>query len=84
MHLRGIEKLVASHPHAQRLRAHLVASHTTTSEVGRIAAAAKVGMLVLNHLVPGDDASICDDQWLAEPRAVFAGSVLLGYDLMLI
>jgi ribonuclease BN (tRNA processing enzyme) len=82
MHLRGIEKLVASHPDAKRLRAHLIASHTTTEEVGRIATAAKVGLLVLNHLVPGDDASIHDDEWLTAPRADFAGQVSLGYDLI--
>jgi ribonuclease BN (tRNA processing enzyme) len=82
MHLGGIEKLIASHPDARRLRAHLIASHTTTEEVGKIATAAKVGFLVLNHLVPGDDASIRDDEWLTEPRADFAGQVLLGCDLM--
>ncbi len=84
MHLRGIEKLVASHPDAKRLRAHLLASHTTTEEVGKIAATAELGVLVLNHLVPGDDASISDDEWLSAPRADFAGPVHLGYDLMLL
>jgi ribonuclease BN (tRNA processing enzyme) len=84
MHLDSLPKLVAGLPNAPHLRAHLIASHTTTGDVGKIATRAEVGMLVLNHLVPGDDASITDEVWLAEPRAEFMGPVLLGCDLMVI
>jgi len=84
MHLGGIDRLVARMPGAERLREHLIAAHTTTAEVGKVAAAAGVGTLVLNHLVPGDDPSLTDEMWRAEPAADFAGEVIVGRDLQVI
>lgn len=84
MHLGGIDRLVARTPGAARLREHLIAAHTTTAEVGKVAAAAGVATLVLNHLVPGDDASLTDEMWRAEPAADFDGQVLVGRDLQVI
>ena len=55
-------------PHATRLREHLLASHTTAEDVGRVATAAKVKKLVLSHYVPGNDASITDQMWLDAVR----------------
>src|SRR5262249_61228691 len=60
MHLGGIDRLVARMPQIARLREHLIAAHTTTEEVGKIAAAANVKTLVLNHFAPGDDPAITD------------------------
>ncbi len=84
MHLGAIDRLVARMPQIARLREHLVAAHTTTAEVGKIAAGAGVGMLVLNHFVPGDDPAITDEMWCADPRRDFAGEVIAGRDLQVI
>jgi len=84
MHLAGIDRIVARTPGAARLREHLLAAHTTTAEVGKVAAAAGVRTLVLNHLVPGDDPSITDEMWRAEPTADFGGEVVVGRDLQVI
>ncbi len=84
MHLGGLDRLVARMPGAARLREHLLAAHTTTTEVGKVAAAAGVKTLVLNHLVPGDDPSITDEMWGAEPAADFGGDVIVGRDLQVI
>jgi ribonuclease BN (tRNA processing enzyme) len=80
----AIGRLTSAEPHAERLRQHLVASHTPTSEVGRIAAAAGVKTLVLSHFVPGDDASITDAMWTEGVRAHFKGEVVVGRDLMVL
>jgi ribonuclease BN (tRNA processing enzyme) len=41
-----------------------------------------VKTLVLSHLVPGDDPSITDEQWIAGVRAHFNGTVIVGKDLL--
>lgn len=82
MYLPGLDGLLARVPNADTLREHLLASHTTTGDVGRIAAEAGVGTLVLSHLVPGDDASITDEQWTEGVRAHFDGRIIVGRDLM--
>lgn len=51
----GVDNLVRRTTAAKRLREHLLASHTPAQDLGRITAAAGVGQLVLNHLVPADD-----------------------------
>jgi len=84
MHLDGIDRLVARMPGAARLREHLMAAHTTTQEVGKVAAAAGVKTLVLNHFVPGDDPAITDAMWAADPARDFAGRVIVGRDLQVI
>jgi ribonuclease BN (tRNA processing enzyme) len=49
MHLGGIDHLLARNPNATTLRSHLLASHTTTEQLGEVAAAAQVKKLVLSH-----------------------------------
>src|SRR5438477_1244556 len=49
MYLPAIEKLIGQAGDAARLRRHLLAAHTATEDVGRIAARAGVGTLVLSH-----------------------------------
>lgn len=78
----GVDALVARIPNAGSLKAHLMAAHTTTEDVGRIAAAAGVKTLVLSHLVPGDDTSITDAMWAEGARKHFSGRVIVGADLM--
>ena len=82
MYVPAIEALVKRATNASRLREHLLASHTSTEDVGRIAAEAGVKTLVLSHLVPGDDPSITDAQWSQGARTFFKGRVIVGKDLM--
>jgi ribonuclease BN (tRNA processing enzyme) len=65
---------------AQRRDHHLRTAHTPLSAVGRIAAEAGVGRLVLTHFVPGDD-TLPDEHWLMGVTD-FDGEVVVGRDLM--
>lgn len=76
-----VDKLVARVKNGATLGKHLLASHTTTEDVGKIAAAAGVKRLVLSHLVPGD-IEISDDQWVAGIRKAYSGQVVVAKDLM--
>lgn len=60
---------------------HLRRGHTALSEVGKVAAEATVGRLVLTHFIPGDDV-LPDEHWLDGVGDVFAGEVTVGRDLM--
>lgn len=82
MYLPGVETLIKQLPNAQRLREHLMASHTLPEDVGKIAAQAGVKTLVLSHFVPGDDPSITDEQWSEGVRKHFKGTIVVGKDLM--
>jgi ribonuclease BN (tRNA processing enzyme) len=67
---------------AADLRRHLRASHTTTAEAGRIAAAAGVKTLVLSHFVPPDDPTITETMWADAAGQHFHGRIIVGRDLM--
>lgn len=82
MYLPAVESLVKRLPNATRLREHLLAAHTLAADVGKIAAQAGVKTLVLTHFVPGDDASISDEEWAADVRKNFKGRIVVGKDLM--
>lgn len=82
MYLPALEKLIASEPNAKRLREHLLASHTTTEQVGRIAAEAAVKTLVLSHFVPGGYPPIGDDVWRDAVAPHFNGRLIIGHDLL--
>jgi ribonuclease BN (tRNA processing enzyme) len=84
MHLGGLDRLLARNPNAPTLRKHLLDSHTTTEQLGRVAAEAGVRTLVLSHLVPGDDPSITDAMWIEDVRKNFPGEIVVGRDLMTI
>ncbi len=84
MYLPAIEKLIATEPNAASLREHLIASHTTTEQVGRIATEAGVGTLVLSHFVPGGYPFVSDQVWRDAVRPHFAGEIIVGRDLMVI
>lgn len=78
----GVEAIIAKTGLGDKLRNHLYASHTKAEDVGRIAAAAGVGRLVLNHLVPADDPGITAADWLAEVARVWDGKTDVGTDGM--
>ncbi len=82
MYLPGVDALVKRVPNAATLREHLLASHTLTDDVGRVAQAAGVATLVLSHFVPGDDESITDEMWAEGARKHYGGRIVVGRDLM--
>lgn len=81
LYLPGVDAIVKRATNAPRLREHILASHTSTEDVGRIAAAAGVKTLVLSHLIPGDDLTITDANWLEGVRKHYQGRVIVGRDL---
>ncbi|MBN9546927.1 MAG: MBL fold metallo-hydrolase [Alphaproteobacteria bacterium] len=82
MYLPAIEQVIAREANATTLRAHLIASHTSTEDVGRIATEAGVKTLVLSHLVPGGLPIIPDQVWYDAVRPHFQGKLVVGRDLM--
>ncbi len=80
MYLPGVDRLVAKTPNANRLREHLMASHTLAADVGRIARDAGVKHLVLNHLVPADDPQTQPEHWVTEVRTAYAGALTVARD----
>jgi ribonuclease BN (tRNA processing enzyme) len=82
MHLPALDRLIATEPNAKTLRAHLLASHTTSEQVGQIATRAGVNTLVLSHFVPGGYPFIPDDEWRAAVAPHYAGVIVVGRDLM--
>jgi ribonuclease BN (tRNA processing enzyme) len=82
MYLPAIEQLIAREANATTLRKHLLASHTSTEDVGRIATEAGVKTLVLSHLVPGGPPIVPDQVWYDAVRPHFQGELVVGRDLM--
>lgn len=76
----GLDRLVARTGNGARLKEHLMASHTLASDAGRIAAAANVGHLVLNHLIPADDPGVGEADWIEAIRKTWAGALTIGRD----
>lgn len=82
MHLPSLEALIATETNAKTLREHLIASHTTTEQVGKIATEAGVKTLVLSHFVPGGYPFLSDEVWRDAVRPHFSGELVVGRDLM--
>lgn len=82
MYLPAIDTLLSADSNARTLREHLVASHTTTEQVGRIATEAGVRTLVLSHFVPGGAPYLEDQVWRDAVRPYFSGELIVGRDLM--
>jgi len=82
MYLPAVDRLVGRVPSAATLKKHLIASHTSAEDAGRVAQAAGVKTLVLSHLVPADDPAITDQMWIDAARVHFRGPVILGKDLL--
>jgi ribonuclease BN (tRNA processing enzyme) len=76
----GVDRLVARTGNGARLKEHLVASHTSANDVGRIASQAQVKHLVLHHLIPADDPEIGKHHWTKAVRATWSGPVTVGTD----
>jgi ribonuclease BN (tRNA processing enzyme) len=82
LYVPGVDRLLLKSPFAATLKKHLMDSHTTTEDVGRIAGAAGVKMLVLSHFVPGDDPLVTDDNWIEDVKKNFTGKIVVSKDLM--
>jgi ribonuclease BN (tRNA processing enzyme) len=78
----AVDRIVASLPDAATLKKHIIDSHTSVEDVGRVAQAAGVKTLVLSHFVPADDPTITDQMWLDAARTHFRGAIIVGKDLM--
>src|SRR6201996_6202005 len=76
-----VDKLVARVKNGATLKKHLLDSHTAAEDVGRVADAAGVKLLVMSHLVPGD-LDVTDEQWLGEAKKAFKGRIIVARDLM--
>ncbi|MHB0952521.1 MAG: MBL fold metallo-hydrolase [Allorhizobium sp.] len=67
-----------------RLMKHLMQSHTTAGDAGRIASEAGVKALALHHLIPSDDPAFTEDHWKAAVAPNWEGVLHLGKDGLLI
>jgi ribonuclease BN (tRNA processing enzyme) len=82
MHTPSLDQLLATEPNATRLKEHLLASHSTPEQVGRVATEAKVKKLVLSHFVPGGYPYLDDSVWFNSIKPHFNGEIIVGSDLM--
>ncbi|TYK53211.1 MBL fold metallo-hydrolase [Actinomadura decatromicini] len=77
-----VEQSIAALPVPQETKDgyinHMIGSHTTIEQVGKVARRAGAGRLVLNHFSPGH---LPDGRWRRAGRD-FAGQVVPGRDLM--
>lgn len=77
-----VGELVGKLPNGEELAHSVLSHHTSAEQAGQVAAAAGVKMLVLSHLVPAEDPTVPDDQWLAAARRHYSGPIVVGHDLM--
>jgi ribonuclease BN (tRNA processing enzyme) len=81
IYLPWVDRLVTRVKNGATLKKHLLDSHTAAEDVGRIAEAANVKVLVMSHLVPGEP-DVTDEQWSSEARKHFNGRIIVARDLM--
>jgi ribonuclease BN (tRNA processing enzyme) len=78
----AVDRMFGSQPNAAMLKQHMLSSHTSVEDCGRVAAAAGVKTLVLSHLAPSDDPAITEQMWISAARAFFGGEIIVGRDLL--
>lgn len=78
----ALGRLMARVPNADRLLEHIVASHTTVEDVGKVAKACGVKKLVLTHFVPSDDPAVTEEMWRGPIAKEFKGEIIVGKDLL--
>ena len=77
----GIDLIMTRLGHEDdKLRNHLLQSHTLAENAGLIAKCAKVKCLALNHFVPDGFAEFNDEDWLKAVRRHWSGKTILGRD----
>lgn len=81
----GVEALCARMTNGDdRLRTHILRSHTDASDVGRVARDAGVKKLAINHMVPDGDPDYTEQHWIDAVRTHWDGPLEIGRDGMLI
>jgi len=82
MHPKGVEWILSKTTNTDgRLKKHLMASHCLAVDVGRVACAAGVDYLLLNHLLPPERDICSDEDFVEEVRAGgWEGHILVGFD----
>jgi ribonuclease BN (tRNA processing enzyme) len=69
----------------ERIWKHIVESHTPLEEAGKMATAAKVKILVLNHLVPGAlNPADKDSNYIDKITPHFSGKIVVASDQMVL
>jgi len=81
LYLPWVDRLVTLVKNGAKLKKHLLESHTAAENVGRIADAANVKVLVMSHLVP-EDPDVTDEDWRREAAKSFKGRIVVARDLM--
>lgn len=84
---RSFERMVANGNYADNPEGiwnHIAGTHTTTEDAGRMAQAAGVRTLVLNHLIPGGLEQIEDATYIAGARMHFSGEIIVGRDQLVL
>ena len=81
LYLPWVDRLVTLSKNGATLKKHLLESHTAAEDVGRIAEAANVKVLVMSHLVPGE-RDVTDEDWRGEASKTFKGKIIVARDLM--
>ncbi|MGH2822415.1 MAG: MBL fold metallo-hydrolase [Thermoleophilaceae bacterium] len=72
LYVPGVDRLVAAVPNAPDVRRSILSHHTSAEDAGRAALAAGDKLLVLSHLVPGEDPAVTDRP---KPRSPWATTV---------
>ncbi len=65
----------------QVMKQHLSTHHLTPEQVGKMASKAKVGRVVITHLVAGRKPDVATDSYVAEIRKWYSGPVEIADDL---
>lgn len=77
----GVDAVVAQAANGDdRLRTHILRSHTSAEDAGHIAAKSNVRRLALNHFVPDGMPSFTDRHWHDAVRTTWDGDLILGRD----
>jgi ribonuclease BN (tRNA processing enzyme) len=65
----------------QVMKQHLGTHHVTPEQVGKMASEAKVGRVVITHLVPSRRPGVATESYVAEIRQWYSGAVEIADDL---
>jgi ribonuclease BN (tRNA processing enzyme) len=87
IHTTNLERAAAAaaQGNAENIWRHIAETHSTPADVGRMAAAAKVGTVVLNHQQRGSAGSgFTISDFIEGVRAEFPGQVIVGEDQLVI
>lgn len=77
----GIDALMSHQTNGdERLRAHILRSHTAAEDVGRVATAARVKRLALNHFVPDGYPGVTESDWTDAVRQTWRGPLVIARD----